>query len=329
MSGIRLNKTTRTRKIIFLILPQMHILDFAGPCQVFYEASQLGALPLQMHFVSFQPDAMTQQGLWLTQLESPDHISLHSNDLIVVPGIDYDSFQRGDLHDALGPSIQWLQEKQQLGIPIASICSGAMILAAAGILNGRQATSHWKCLDQLRRDHPSVKVKQDCLFVKDHQVYTSAGMSSGIDMCLAIVEEWYGPVLASRTAREMVIFLRRNKDHNQETVYLDYQSHYNSAIHRVQNYLISHPEKNPSLAELAAQATMSERNLTRMFKEVTGHTITQFKHRLKLELVKGFLHNPDLTIEAIAQRCGYQDARQLRRIWKEEMGTSLRQSRLG
>lgn len=327
MSDIIPNSLQKPRKIVFLILPQMHILDFAGPCQVFYEANQLGTLNMSLHYISFTPSCTTEQGLTLSNLSSPDNLNLTTSDLVLVPGMDYASFCSGNLEEVMVRVRPWLREVRKKNIPIASICSGSMILADAGILDGLGATSHWKCLDQLSREHPQVKVKRDRLFVYDRNVYTSAGMSSGIDMCLSIIEEWYGPVLASKTAREMVVFLRRNQDHDQESVYLDYQSHFNAAIHQVQNYLIAHPDQNPSLPELAALVNMSVRNLTRLFREVTGHTITAFKHRLKLEVVKSYLHNPDLTLAAIAYRCGFRDERQLRRIWKSATGISLQQSR--
>jgi AraC-like DNA-binding protein len=112
-------------------------------------------------------------------------------------------------------------------------------------------------------------------------------------------------------------------------VYLDYQTHFNPSIHKVQDYIISHPEQNPGLDLLAGIANMSERNLTRTFKDVTGHTITEFKHEVKLSLAKMFLNNPSFTIETVAQKCGYSDPRQLRRIWKKKIGGSISDFRKG
>lgn len=298
-------------------------MDLAGPAQVFYEAVQTGKAPLDIQFMSLQSEANLAQGVKLSGLPQPETVTLISKDFIVIPGIDFASFQGGALRSEVENIKEWLWQQARAGVQLASICSGALILAEAGLLCGFSCTSHWKCLDYLEENYPDVNVHSDCLFVKDRNIYSSAGMTSGIDMSLAILEELYGPILTSKVAREMVVYLRRDKDHNQESIYLDYQTHFNPAIHKVQDYIISHPAENPTLEKLADIAIMSTRNLTRTFKEVTNGTITKFKHEVKIEHAKSLMSNPEYSIEQIAEECGYKNARQLRRIWKEKFGNSL------
>jgi transcriptional regulator GlxA family with amidase domain len=160
------------------------------------------------------------------------------------------------------------------------------------------------------------------LFVDDGPITTSAGIASGIDMALALVERRHGPLITAAAAREMVVYLRRDGAHQQESVYLDYRTHLHPGVHRVQDWLIAHPEERATLEDLARLAAMSPRNLTRVFRQATGISIQEFTTRLRLERARDLLHDPGLTIEAIATRCGFESARQLRRLWRQELGTT-------
>jgi transcriptional regulator GlxA family with amidase domain len=318
-----MNDFKKSRKIVFLLFSKTHLLDLGGPAQVFYEANQIGNLNLKIIFASQNPQVVSEQKLRLSGLQSPDNLKLSNNDFVIIPGIDFASFKRGELQKEVQEMQKWLKRHKIAGVKIATICSGALILAEAGMLNGYSCTSHWKCIDFIKEHYPDINIYSNRLFVKDRNIYTSAGMTSGMDMSLAILEELYGPILTSKVAREMVIFLRRDKDNSQESVYLEYQTHFNPAIHKVQDYIISHPAQNPGLDTLSGVANMSERNLTRTFKDVTGHTITEFKHEVKLSLAKTFLNNPSFTVNMVAQKCGFSDPRQLRRIWKKKVGGSI------
>jgi len=312
-----------TRKIVFLLFSDTHLLDLAGPAQVFYEADKIGEVNLDIQYVSLQREATSAQGVMISDLQQPEYIDLSSDDFLIIPGINFVSFKRGVLHKEIKHIKEWLYKQFKLRVRLVTICTGSLILAETGLLDGIDCTSHWKSIDYMKDKYPQIRVHADRLFVKDRNIYTSAGMTSGMDMCLAILEELFGPVLTSKVAREMVVFIRRDKDHSQETIYLDYQTHFNPAIHKVQDYIISHPSENPTLEELAAIASLSTRSLTRTFKEVTGHTITSFKHEVKTEHAKTLLNNPDYTVDYIARCCGFSNARQLRRIWKKKYGTSL------
>ena len=308
------------RRICFLVLPNVHLLDLSGPVQVFYEASQLGSQPYQLIYGGLRKQIQSQQGLMLGDLQLLEDLDLKAGDFIFIPGIDFRSFSEGKLKKDLKEIKPWLRQQYENGISIASICSGALILAETGILDGRRCTSHWKCIDYIKTHYPQVNIQTDQLFVRDRNIYSSAGMTTGIDLSLSILEDQQGPLLSARVAREIVIYMRRNNTDSQETIYLDYKTHYNPSVHKVQDHIISHPSKNFTLEELASVGNTSVRNLTRLFRTATGHSIVEFKNVIKLELARTLIKNPEYTLERIAALCGFQNARQLRRIWVKKSG---------
>jgi transcriptional regulator GlxA family with amidase domain len=191
-----------------------------------------------------------------------------------------------------------------------------------GLLDGRQCTTHWTRLDDLQRRFPRARVLTNRLFVEDGQVTTSAGIASGIDMALALVERRHGPLVAAAAAREMVVYVRRDGSHRQQSVYLEYRTHLHAGIHRVQDWLIAHPDERATIEDLARLAALSPRHLTRVFRQATGVSIQEYRTRLRLERARALLRDPSLTVEAVAARCGFESARQLRRVWKAAFGTA-------
>ncbi len=311
------------RKIVFVVLRHVHLMDLAGPAQVFYEASRIGSTDYELVYVSTSKEVTSEQGLVFTSIRLPEEVSLSDGDFIFVPGIDFQSFTEGRISADIRILSPWLKEQLRRGVQLASVCSGSLVLAEAGMLNGKKCTSHWKCVDYMKSRYPNVNVLTDRLYVQDNSIFTSAGMTSGIDMSLSIIEHHQGPVVAAKVAREIVVYLRRNNYDSQQTIYLDYRTHFNPAVHKVQDYIISNPGKNPDLEELAAVANTSVRSMTRLFKKSTGHTIIEFKNAVKTELASRLLHNKDLTLEKIASLCGFESARHFRRIWTQHMGKTL------
>ncbi len=137
-----------------------------------------------------------------------------------------------------------------------------------------------------------------------------------IDLALSLVEEDHGPLVASQVARALVVYLRRSGAHAQESVYLDFRTHDNPAVHRAQSWIVNHPGRAGTLDELARCVGMSARNLSRQFKKSTGLTVKQFADRVRLDLARHLMFDPGMTVEAIGRECGYKDARQFRRVWK-------------
>jgi transcriptional regulator GlxA family with amidase domain len=205
---------------------------------------------------------------------------------------------------------------------VASVCSGALVLAHAGLLDGRACTTHWKVASLLQQRHPRARVERNRLFVMDGRIITSAGVASGIDMALALLERDHGALLAARVAREMVVYVRRNGSQGQTSIFLDYRSHLDEAIHRVQDRLTVHPGDAPTLETLADVAAMSPRHLTRSFRRATGISIKGFATRVRLRMAEDLLQDPGHSVEQVAADCGFKDARQLRRLWRRRFGMS-------
>jgi transcriptional regulator GlxA family with amidase domain len=190
------------------------------------------------------------------------------------------------------------------------------------LLDGRQCTTHWKVADLLQTRHPAARVIRDRLFVRDGRLITSAGITSGIDMALSMVEEDHGPALVARVAREMVVYMRRSGESTQASVFVDYRTHLNPGVHKVQDWLLQRVEQNPTLDEMSRVAGMSPRNLSRVFRQATGVTLKTFSTRIKLEVAARLLRNPEYTLERVAAECGFNDSRQLRRLWSRRFGES-------
>lgn len=305
----------RPRRVLFLVLPHVHVLDLAGAVQVFFEASGLGG-SYGLRYVGAGDSVVTAQGLRLAALEPLPEVD--PGDVVFVPGTD--SRRLGDLADHV--PVRWLRSARDAGATVCSVCTGAFALGIAGLLDGRECTTHWKVAERLAREVPAARVLGNRLFVKDGRVYTSAGVASGIDLALSMIEDAHGPLVAARVARELVVYVRRDGSRDQRSVFLAYRTHLHQGVHRVQDWLVAHPGENPGLAELAAIAEMSPRNLTRRFREHTGVTLKEFSHHLKVEVARNLLHDPKLTVEAVAARCGFADGRQLRRLWHRHFETS-------
>ncbi len=309
------------RKIIFILLPKVHLLDLAGPVQVFHEADEYN-YPYQVEFCALSENVRSAQGLTFSTLQHYSNVEVEPEDIIVLPGIQKE-FLQTDLYDQHKQTFfNWLIQQKKQGVTLCSICTGAFIFAEAGLLEGLSCTSHWSITDMLRDQFPNLRVFDDCLFIKNETIYTSAGIVSGIDLALSIVEDDYGPVAASKVAREMVIYIRRNGDTSQQSIYLDYRTHLNRAIHEVQDWLIDHIQDQFTIADLADLVHMSPRNLTRIFKKETGITIGQFITTLRLELAQKLLANPEMSIRNVADAAGFKSERQFRRAWAEQIDES-------
>lgn len=307
------------QRVTFVVLPGVDLLDLAGPVEVFHTASGLGG-DYDVRIAGPQPAVRARQGIHLAEVQPlPDAVG--DGDLVIVPGMSIDSARQ-----APASVHRWLRDAYDAGAHVASVCVGAFVLADAGLLHGRQCTTHWSRIADLRDRHPAARVLDNRLFVDDWRITTSAGIASGIDMALSLVERRHGPLVAAAVAWELVVYLRRDGAHQQQSVYLDYRTHLHPGIHRVQDWLVAHPAERATLDDLGRIAFMSPRHLTRVFRQATGVSIHQFTTCLRLELARSLLNDPGLTVEAVAIRCGFETPRQLRRVWKEAFGTTPRRA---
>lgn len=300
-------------RVLVLLLPDVHLLDLSGPVQTFYEANGFGA-SYELHYVGRTPTVRAAQGLVLGDLAPLPAVA--GSDLVLVPGIDSSTLDR-----LSHVPVDWLRSAEAAGATICAVCTGAFVLAHAGLLDGRQCATHWKTSRLLAERHPRVGVVENRLFVRDGAIVTSAGVTSGIDMALALVEERHGPLVTARVAREMVVYVRRAGDRDQTSVYLDHRTHLHPGVHRAQDAVIAHPDRKLSIPELARIAGMSPRNLTRVFRRATGITPHAFAQKVRLEVARNLLGDPGRTLESISTECGFADARQLRRLFKHTFGT--------
>jgi transcriptional regulator GlxA family with amidase domain len=255
--------------VVFLVLPGVQLLDLADPVQVFDTAARLFGAPYTLLFCSACDEIRSTQGLHLARLEPLPEID--GNTLILVPGTGASPRNSRALLD--GPAKQWLQESYQAGVQIASICTGTAVLGEAGLLHRRRCTTHWAFVSELQSCHPTAQVLEDVLYVHDRGVTTSAGVTSGIDMALWLLERDYGPRMAADVARRLVVYLRRSGLERQVSVYLEYRSHLDPCIHKVQDWLAEHVTEPISLSDLATVAQTSVRSLSRAFKRATGITL--------------------------------------------------------
>jgi transcriptional regulator GlxA family with amidase domain len=302
------------KKIAFIVPPFVEMLDLAGPVQVFTEARFYG-FEVALEFYSFKEEIVSTSGLQFGKVKSYKEAELKAGDYLFIPGMDF-SYVNSITFRAERDFFNWLKACADAGIFVCSVCNGAFALGHASLLKDTECTTHWRRIEELQQQFPSAKVITDILFKKSNNVYTSAGISAGIDLALAILEELKGALFTHKVARGLVVYHRRSQGHTQQSIYLDDRNHINPNIHIVQDHLIEHLSDENTVEDLAALVSMSPRNLSRVFKEKTGTTILEYLTLLRLEYAKTMLNNPEYTIEYIATRCGYKTARQLQRILK-------------
>ena len=308
------------KKIAFFLFPKTHLLDFAGPAQVFYEANQLGGQRFELIYAATSETVITEQQLIFTQLQLFENLRLGAGDLICVPGIDFENFQLGELDISISQAKNWMWAQKEKGVYISSICSGALALAKMGLLDRVQCTTHWKCMPYFKKQYPKAKLQENRLYCFDRGIFTSAGMTSGIDMALALVEQWSSPLLAARVAQEMVINVRRAETREQKNIFLDFKNHFNPDVYKAQEILANRLDARFNIEDLARELNMSSRHLVRLFKSHTGQTIQAYRDRLRLELGEQLLLNTERSVKEIAGACGFENARQFVRLWKRWKG---------
>lgn len=222
---------------------------------------------------------------------------------------------------------RWLREHAKYVPRICSVCTGAFVLGEAGLLDGRRATTHWSLLDDLKRRFPRARVADDVLFMRDGPIWTCAGMTAGIDMTLALVEEDLGYQASLAIARFMVLFLRRSGSQRQFSAALAAQQSERQCLRDLQAHIASHLDDDLSIERLAEVCSMSPRNLCRVFRKEIGQSLGQFVRAMRLDEARRLLQDTDLGVSRIASRVGCGDESTLRRWFVEEFGISPAQYR--
>jgi transcriptional regulator GlxA family with amidase domain len=201
--------TVQKTTAVFLVPPQVHLLDLSGPVQTFYEAIEYGAV-IDLKYISLQDkEVSASSGIGFSQLLHFSKIELERGDILFIPGMDYTLLTNRSFISGIRDFVEWMKLQHKKGVVLCSVCTGALLLAESGLLNGREATTHWKYLDDFQQRYPQVKVVSNRLFVDHDSIYTSAGVASGTDLALYILEKRYGSLFASTVARELVVYFRR------------------------------------------------------------------------------------------------------------------------
>ena len=311
---------TRPRRIDVLVLPGAHLLDVAAPAQVlghplFGDTSRPGE---RLRYIGPEPAARSAQGLLLGDLVPlPDAID--DGTWLIVCGT---SRAHEHLDDPpFAAARRWLARRAGDYALRIGVCSGSLILGAAGLLDGRRCTTHHDLVAELRRVAPRADVSEDCLFVDDGDCVTSAGIATGIDLALHLVVRTAGHDVATRIARETVLYHRRAGEDSQESFWLDHRNHVASRVHRVQDRIMGDPGGGWTIGSLAEGVGLGERQLRRVFASATGIGLGDYLVRARLELARQLLAETRLGLTEIAERAGFGSERSLRRHWSRRHGS--------
>jgi transcriptional regulator GlxA family with amidase domain len=305
----------KTTNIIFLILPKIHLLDLAGADQVFYEAIDYG-LNLETTYCSYTSGLETSTHLGLGVMKHFSEVRVSEGDYIIIPGAETSFLNSPEMAQQTA-LFQWVIDAYRNKAHVCSICTGAYFLAMSGLLDNRKCTTHWKHTEILRNKFPKLTVVDNILFTEEDRIFTSAGVTSGIDLALYIVAKIKDDNLSYKIARELVVYNRRAGNDAQQSVHLKYRNHIHNGIHKIQDRLQEKTDTKMVLDDLAEIACMSTRNMTRVFKKETGITINDYIYILRKEKIKELLKNPDISRRDIARQCGLKSERQVSRIIRD------------
>lgn len=305
------------RDIVFLMLPGVLPLDWAGPWQAFLAANEAGAR-FRLRAVGPAPAVALHAGLSLAGFE-PLPERLPEGAVLVIPGVN--GWRRVLETAECRQTLTWLPDVLEPSHTLATVCAGAMFAARAGLLAGRRCTTHHELTDELAALEPRAQVLEGRIFVADGPVYTSAGITAGIDLALHLIGLWGGPAMAMAVARELVVYLRRSGDDPQLSPWLEHRNHLQARIHRVQDLIAREPARHLRLEELAEAAHVSVRHLTRLFRATTGISLLDYQTGLRLAQARRLVAETRHSLERIAELSGFGSARQLRRQWQARYGS--------
>jgi transcriptional regulator GlxA family with amidase domain len=320
--GLR-RKAAPHRRVVVLVVPPVEELDLVGPVQVFGAANRLAGKPVYSVEITTNGKDLTVQGEGglLSFLAETNYQDLNENfdSLLLVCGIGTRNARDLTL-------FAWLRRVAPTLRRLGSVCLGAFLLAEAGLLNGRTATSHWRFSKELARRYPKVKVASEPLWVKDKNIYTSAGISAGIDLALAWVEEDCGGAIAAEVARELVLFLRRPAGQAQLSVSLGAQANEMKSIQELQVWITEHLDQDLSVQLLADRVAMSARNFERVFVREAGMSPARYVRKVRVEAAERMIERSEKGLEQVAMACGFSSADLMRRAFVRILGTTPRAS---
>ena len=320
----RLRRHPSSRRIIVVVVPPVDELDLVGPLQVFNSVNRLAGRSIYTIEVVTSADRLTVEGeggvLTFVARHHFTCVEGMCDSVLLVCGLGTRSVRDAALS-------LWLNKMAVEVRRLGAVCVGVFLLAEAGLLNGRRATTHWKFGRELAARYPGVRVEHDPLWVKDGNVYTSAGISAGIDLALAWVEEDCGAARAHEAARELVLFLRRPGGQPQVSVSLASQASEMASIRELQIWIAEHLEVRLSVDDLADRMAMSVRNFERVFTREVGTTPSQYVLQMRVEAARRLLECTDGGLKRVASTAGFGSVDVMRRAFVRLLGITPRRYR--
>jgi transcriptional regulator GlxA family with amidase domain len=305
------------RRVLVLAVDGAQSLDVLGPVEVFLYADRHvpGSYRVEVVAPGDAGEITLSNGLRLGAAPLPPRPPRH--DTLIVAGGEGARRATGD------PAIvEWVAAASRRARRTASVCTGAYLLGAAGLLDGRRATTHWQFCAALAERHPSAEIDPDPVFVRDGDVWTSAGVTAGMDLALALVEQDLGAEVALHVARQLVIFLKRPGGQSQFSGALAAQQAARPALRELQAWIAGHLDADLSVAALAERAGLSERSFARAFRREVGETPAAYVEALRVERARALLEDGAPSLEAVARATGFSSAEVLRRAFHRRVGVS-------
>ncbi|MGW5350830.1 GlxA family transcriptional regulator [Streptomyces sp. NPDC004031] len=303
------------RNVVFAVFPGFQMLDLAGPHEVFVQAGRraerAGRPDVSVTTVAAAPGPVASSGgLAVSPTRTAREFTGPVDTLVAVGG--------AGVHEACadGEFVDWFARTAHRARRTASVCSGAFLLGAAGLLDGRRAVTHWSSCALLAERYPAAVVDPDPIFVRDGDLWTSAGVTAGMDLALAMVEADDGPEVARAIARQLVMFVQRPGGQAQFSAQLAAQRPVRQPLREVLDWIADHLGDDLGVPALAARAGMSERNFTRVFRAETGRTPAAYVESARVEAARRLLESTGTPLDAVARSCGYGTVATLHRSFK-------------
>ena len=325
------NKTQR--HIVMLVYPGCVLMDAAGPMEVFnfanmkllnFDIKQAGKEQAYRLTVVAEKSGpvRTFSGVSIHADKAYEEIEEPVDTLMIAGGVVMEEVIKDSKMQ------NWILTMLPKVRRMTSICTGAFLLAAGGLLDNRRATTHWLYCQTLASEYQKIWVEPDKIFIRDGNVYTSGGVTAGIDLALSLVEEDWGWEVAAGAAKGMLIFMRRPGGQSQFSTYIFNEAKTRKDFRELQAWIISNPDQDLSVEILARRMAMSERNFSRLFCQEVGMTPAKFVERVRLEAARNILIQSDHPLESVAVRCGFGNAEQMRRSFQRLLNTSPQEYRI-
>lgn len=314
----KLDVKPKSKQIAIVVPPNAQLLDVSGPMDAFLEANRQsgGASAYELCLIALSENKMVRAGGAFLMADASIFDEDRRIDTLLVAGTpDYaTAYENTDLH-------AWLRRRAKMTRRCGSVGTGAFFLGAAGLLDGMNATTHWEHTAELAAFCPTAKILPDHIYVEDGTLYTSAGVTAGIDLALKLIEEDHGRELARKVARSLVVSFKRPAGRSQFSAHLTAQNVNEDRIQAVQHWILDHLSLDLTLKALAGRAAMGVRHFTRVFQRETGITPGDFVEIARVDAARHMLEESNMLLQHVATRCGFANADVMRRAFLRRVGT--------